>query len=893
MQTPTPCPTKEHLERLVLGRLSGADAEPLVLHLETCDACQSSAQGLGTEDTLVQAIRGQARLAVPDAPLLDELIDRVSGLVTPAEETYTGILEPAESPHELGRLGRYAVLKRLGSGGMGVVFEAEELSLGRRVALKIIKPSLAAIPSVRERFLREARAVAAIDDERIVPIYQVGEERDTPYIAMQLLEGLTLEEHLRAIERDSGCRTLPVADTVRIGCEIARGLAAAHARGVIHRDVKPGNIFLKGFPQYSVKLLDFGLARGIEEELSLTQPGGFAGTPSYASPEQLAGGPIGPRCDLYGLGSTLYRLTVGRTPSALMGQLPVSPAVGEPGGTSETDVSCGVSRELSDLIHDLLARDPARRPQSALDVAERLSEIGERLVLADTATKKPALPKLPNPAGRSRLALLVTVMAIVALLAPVVIPLMTKRQVAIEKGPPASATGPLQLPVQDGGTDQLAVWQQQTAGLQAEQLVQAVAAKLQELNPGFDGKVGHRADGGRVVEFHFVTDFVTDIRPVRALRDVEILVCHGSESARGRLTDLGPVKDLPSLRYLDFSANQVQDLSPLRGLPLQELFGWANPLADLRPLRYLPLATLDLNFTFVTDLSPLEHLPLTRLLVRAPYAIDFSSLERLPLREIHCEFRPNRHAKSLRAMRTLRTINDLPAVTFWAAHDARRKAMKDWLPRASSLPADQRVAAVTAKLREFNPEFQDKVYPTIEDGDVVELQLFVDHVTDIGPVRAFKNLKRLKLLGTKPGQGRLYDLDPIRDLPLAFINFSNTQVTELSALRRMPITAVTCGSTPVNDLSPLQTLPITYLDCRSSRVTDLTPLKGLKITYLDVKDCGITNFLPLSDLPLDRLFGSFEPVRDAAVLRSIKTLNEINGQPAAEFWKTFTPPATK
>src|SRR5262249_19656984 len=142
-------------------------------------------------------------------------------------------------PDELGRLGPYRVLQVLGAGGMGVVFRAEDPQLARLVALKTMLPALAASDSARQRFLREARAAAAIKHDHIVSVYQVGEDRNVPFLAMEFLDGESLDS---LVKREG---KLPVPETLRIGRQIASGLAAAHKRGLIHRDIKPANIFLE------------------------------------------------------------------------------------------------------------------------------------------------------------------------------------------------------------------------------------------------------------------------------------------------------------------------------------------------------------------------------------------------------------------------------------------------------------------------------------------------------------------------------------------------------------------------------------------------------------------------------------------------------------------------
>jgi len=162
-------------------------------------------------------------------------------------------LAPPLAPDELGRLGPYRVLKVLGAGGMGVVFLAEDPQLARLVALKAMLPGVAVSDSARERFLREARAAASIKHDNIVSIYQVGEDRGVPFLAMELLDGEPLDARLQREGK------LPRAEVVRIGREIALGLAAAHKRGLIHRDIKPANLWLEA-ETGRVKILDFGLA---------------------------------------------------------------------------------------------------------------------------------------------------------------------------------------------------------------------------------------------------------------------------------------------------------------------------------------------------------------------------------------------------------------------------------------------------------------------------------------------------------------------------------------------------------------------------------------------------------------------------------------------------------
>jgi Protein kinase domain/Domain of unknown function (DUF4328) len=207
----------------------------------------------------------------------------------------------------------YRIVAPVGHGGMGVVYRAEEVGLGGRpVALKLLPPALADDPAFRERFLREMRVAAAIDHPNIVPVYRAGEEQGRLYIAMRYVDALDLRRVLQAEGRLTAGRTLAILG------QVARALDAAHAHGLVHRDVKPGNILLLPPADEEetehVYLVDFGLARSARDDLSVSRAGQFVGTPRYAAPEQVAGEPVDGRTDGYALGCVLYECLTGHPP---------------------------------------------------------------------------------------------------------------------------------------------------------------------------------------------------------------------------------------------------------------------------------------------------------------------------------------------------------------------------------------------------------------------------------------------------------------------------------------------------------------------------------------------------------------------------------------------------
>ena len=290
----------------------------------------------------------------------------------PHNSALTKFLAPAQANDELGRLGKYRVLSILGHGGMGVVYKAEDSVLKRLVALKAILPSLGASESVRKRFLREARTMAQLDHDHVARLYEVGEDRGIPFIAMEFLIGEPLD---RRLENE---RVLPLAEALRIGREIAEGLAAAHARDLIHRDIKPANVFLAGSAG-RVKILDFGLARAVEEESRITQSGAILGSPGFMAPEQTRGEKTDTRSDLFSLGVVLYRLSTGEHPFAAQDALSTMIAVATKNPPTPQMHNFDLPAELSDLIMHLLEKEPTKRMGSARDVVDSLRQIEEQL----------------------------------------------------------------------------------------------------------------------------------------------------------------------------------------------------------------------------------------------------------------------------------------------------------------------------------------------------------------------------------------------------------------------------------------------------------------------------------------------------------------------------------
>jgi len=277
---------------------------------------------------------------------------------------------PPTQPGDIGHLGRYRILKPLGKGGMGAVFLGFDDVLQRKIAIKVLTPRFASNKVARERFLREARTAASVSSPHVVSIIDVGEDLGIPYIAMEYLQGIPLDRYLSTYSK------LSLRQVLRIGQEVSRGLAAAHAAGLVHRDIKPANLWLEA-PHGRVKILDFGLAKETESQggSDVTQAGQVVGTPAFMSPEQARGDTVDARTDLFCLGIVLYRLCTGQQPFTGPTAMAILLAVGIDEPVPVRQINPAVPEALATLIHQLLRKKPAERPQTATEVHAALVSI--------------------------------------------------------------------------------------------------------------------------------------------------------------------------------------------------------------------------------------------------------------------------------------------------------------------------------------------------------------------------------------------------------------------------------------------------------------------------------------------------------------------------------------
>ncbi len=672
---------------------------------------------------------------------------------------------------------------------MGTVYEAEDITLERRVSLKVMKPEIAKNPQHRERFLREACTAASVESVFICPIYEVGEDNGIPFIAMPFLQGEPLNAHWKKNPR------LALDEVLRIGKEVAEGLSAAHEAGLVHRDIKPANIWLETQPSGPPRaiILDFGLARVQADNVQITQSGVIVGTPAYMSPEQARGNKdLDPRTDLFSLGCVLYAVCTGELPFKGKQMMDVLLALATQDPTPPHAIAATVPQPLSELILRLLAKNPDDRPRTARVVIDELLVIQKDFLKpaqgAVTTRIKPAAKTgrttrpiaqkadqtevlsasatsgaVRGPAARQRSYALYTLVGI-GLLGCVIslvgggVYYFGKDEGTIENpklaGPakaaePAKPAEPVKPAAANGDRAFSDADVKRIAALPAARQVEEVRNELVKRNPGFAGNFTPEIADNAVKGLKFTSDRVVDISPVRALTRLQSLDMQGTGNNQGSLADLTPLKGMPltalvldfnpvqdlsplkgmSLKTLNLMHTRVTDLTPLKGMPLETLMLWGWPGTDLTPLKGLPLRWLNcgggnkqidlrplagskleflcINLTRVNDLTPLKDVPLKQLLcsnsrvwdltplrgmrleevyllncplgdvtplagmpvhtldVKGTWVSNLLPLRDMPLKTLSGEFQAKRDARLLLPIKTLATINEMPAERFF------------------------------------------------------------------------------------------------------------------------------------------------------------------------------------------------------------------------------------
>lgn len=915
-------------------------------------------------------------------------------------------------------LGNYLLIEKIGAGGMGQVFKARHRVMERLVAVKVLPPAMMKNEAAVARFHREVKAAARISHPNIVTAYDADQANGVHFLVMELVDG----SDLSALVKKDG--PLPLEKAVNFVLQAARGLDAAHKKGIVHRDIKPANLLLD--KDGVVKILDMGLARlSLEGEdtaqADLTSTGTIMGTVDYMAPEQaLDTKAADARADVYALGCSLYFLLTGKPTydgDTLMKKLlahrehPI-PAL--------RTIRPEVSEQIETVFRKLVAKKVEDRYQSMTEVIVDLERCSVGSISSaanlqpvtttfdggpfDSLKKLPEEPTIlvePRPiaaavnTGRNeKLTLVGASLLAMAIFAAITVSLRTrdgtlvveidqpdanvqvlddegkveinqkggrgtvsisvdpgKHRLMVEKDgftvfgqdfeiksggrtpikailvpleekPAGPGTKPAPMP--EGTKQALAFttagfdqWVQTVGALPAEEQIQVVARKLQELNPGFDGKITGPNGGppviknGVVWEIALTASNVTDISPLRAFKGLAGLGCYvGVSGTRtlvlGELADLSPLKGM-QLNSFNCSGTKVVDLSPLRGMPLWMLYCECPELSDLTPLKGMPLHTIgvagtkvsdlsplrDLKLTslnctdtFVADLSPLKGMALTYLQANVAQISDLSPLQGMPLKHLEFGYNKISNISVLKGMplehlvcignniADLSPLKDAPLKSL----QCDLKSQRDF----EMLRSIKTLATINDKpVSEFWKEVEDQ-----SKGKKLAFQMpgFDDWVKDVQALTAEKQIEAVsqKLIELNPGfdgigksrysirEGMVdevgfsttavTDISPVRalthlDLLICSddVEFKLGKLTDLSPLRGLNIRRLNCSNNLIRNLSTLEGVPLTLLNCLNTSVSDITPLQSMKLTELAIGGCRVSNLSPLRGMKLTTL----------------------------------------
>jgi serine/threonine protein kinase/Leucine-rich repeat (LRR) protein len=833
-------------------------------------------------------------------------------------ESALSFLQPSEKPGSLGRLAHYEVLEVLGNGGFGTVVKAFDEKLHRFVAIKLMSPFLAATAAPRKRFVREARTAAAVRHENVIAIYAV-EDEPIPYLVMDYIAGRTLQQKLEATGPPD------LLDVLKIGRQISAGLAAAHATGLIHRDIKPGNILLEDGTLH-VKITDFGLARAADDA-SITQSGLVAGTPMFMAPEQAQGEPIDQRADLFSLGSVLYTMCSGRPPFRAANTMAVLKRVVEDTPRPIQEIIPDVPDWLCELISRLHAKNPADRITSAQDVAELLAQ---HMAEFQGPGSVPRVPDVPEWTRRNNREVGRTFLSVqvgqecptygIACAGPLrsgetktppseEIPIPRRefrwpsffnRRWAAAFAVALVLFGCLGLAEATGVTDfhgtvirllapeGTLVVEVDDPGVSVkidgpDIVITGAGAREIRLTPG-NYMVEARKDG-KVVSRELVTVTRNGRRVVRVSQEAPRPVAKAAPRSAHVVAWERVVAALSAAEQVKAFAARLKELNPhfdgavvptIENGVVRELAFNTDDVTDLSPvrafgrLRALKCSGFGDRNSPLTDLSPLSGLPLRTLVLAKGELFDLSPLRGMPLTEFSCYGTRVTDLSPLAGMK-LRVLNC----------DSLR--VSDFTP-LQRMPLEELVVGKNAE--------------------------------DLKFLAGMNTLEHLCFERTT-----ISDISPLLGLKLHTINMSGSPVSDLSPLEGMKLTFLHCGGTKVSDLSPLSGMPLSSLNLDRTKVTDksLAQIKDCKdlslliLSGTNVSDAGLAYFKtlknlkrldlqgtkvsalsPLEAMPLEEIRLTPRNITDRglAIVRNMKTLKTIGIEwnqawPAAEFWARY------
>ena len=382
------CLSREVLDQIGRDEILPNELQCIEDHVSKCEHCRD----------LFSAATAEPDWTVGILPILRERRDAMPGIVeadqSGGHDSVLSLLGPTDDPRMLGRIGSYEVTGVIGRGGMGIVFKAFDAPLNRFVAIKMLLPHLATSAAARKRFSREGQAAAAVIDDHVLPIYGVNEWQGMPYLVTQYSSGMSLQKRIQ----DQA--PLALKEILRIALQTARGLAAAHAQGLVHRDVKPSNILLDGTVERAL-LTDFGLARAVDDA-SLTRSGTITGTPQFMAPEQARGESVNQRSDLFSLGAVIYAMCTGHPPFRAETSYGVLRRLTDEEPRPIREINSDIPEWMCGIVARLMAKQPDDRFASASEVAELLEKCLAHLQQPATVPLPPSVIAATPAAIRNR-----------------------------------------------------------------------------------------------------------------------------------------------------------------------------------------------------------------------------------------------------------------------------------------------------------------------------------------------------------------------------------------------------------------------------------------------------------------------------------------------------------
>ncbi|QJW96946.1 bifunctional serine/threonine-protein kinase/formylglycine-generating enzyme family protein [Frigoriglobus tundricola] len=832
----------------------------------------------------------------------------------------------SHAPPHAPALGHFDILETIGRGGFGVVVKAFDRNLRRVVAIKMMPAELAATSPARRRFVREARAAAAVRHENVVCIHAV-EEHPVPHLVMEYVSGGSLQRHL------DGSGPLDPREVLRIGAQIARGLAAAHDTGLVHRDIKPANVLLEPGAAPRVKLTDFGIAQAADDA-SQTQSGTVVGTPMYMAPEQAKGARVDHRADLFSLGSVLYTMVSGRPPFRATNSLAVLKRVANDTPRPVQEIVPETPRWLCDIVAKLHARDPDDRFQSAAEVANLMETY---LAVLEGS----GVPEVPPRRNRWRkrwpgVALVGTGLALGALAAGSVWPAPTAATSAAVGAGHALVT-PEPLPpkftnalgiefvlvpagaARLGGGDGFAG--AELATIDRDFYLGTYEVTQEE----WDKVMGPGRNPSRFTRTGAAKDAVAAV-PDEALKRFPVEGVTWPEAQEfvrrlnQRVTEPGWVYRLPRSAEWEYAC---------RGGPNRPVAELGQDFYLAAPARELGAHQANVQATGLRRPCPVGSYPPNRLGLHDMHGNAFELCDDLVLTAggWQCAIRGGFWRDAPEACRARTRPNAWAEARYEGAgfRLARVPAPECTRVYDPDLAPDQQVDVFSTELRRLNPDLLAPIVPTITGGRVTGLAIDdAKPLRDLSPVRLLPHLESVRIWDSSvtdlsPLKGLplrelvlnndlvLSDLGPLRGMRLEKLEVWGFQGTDLSPLEGMPLRVLTCGgmgtkldiaplrglplrsvclsSTEVEDLSPLNGAELDTLVIKNTRVRDLTPIRGSQLARVSVDGSPVTDLTVLRGMPLVAIELDVRSDQDLEFLRSFPMLASINTKPAAEFWR--------